>query len=280
MLGRTLSFEDASVNVALSPSTSLGASPGQSHVFLRSIEPALHLVKIRKLLSSAYHDMYYSGRLTSPTPILSTWTLCQRICEWYADVPEHNPRHLSVLFRLEMLYTTITILSPSHRYPEPCDYNKAVLFDRCMRYIGELHPALSDTSVLPSITFIDIQRVYQVGRRFVELLTRNYDLLMDPSRPVPPRMSAEGPEPPALDGEGWVDCHSRSIQCLAHVQHLLQYCMTKWGMGAMLEEFERMSAPIQKHLIENPGAYFNGPVAYVGESTLPAAGSGYPAHRR
>ena len=280
-MGRTFSFSDNSVNVALptsAASTSLGASvTKQSHVFLRSIKPALHLVKIRQILSAGYHDMYYNGREPHSQPLVPIWSLCSRIREWFEHCPTDVPNYFTNLYRLEMLYTTIIILSPSHRYPEICDYHKALLLDHCMDYADQLHQALGDPSVLPSITFIDIQRVYQVGRRFVELLSHDYNLLLSGLIPEPPRMPPGTPDPPLLRNEDRINCHARSVRSMSRIRDLLQYCSRKWDMNTLLEQFDQASASIHKRLMQVPVMYFNGPGTYMTEAStsLPPATSTY-----
>lgn len=268
-LGRTFSFSNDSINVALpkSPSAgSLGSSLSkQTHVFLRSVEPGLQIAKIRDILSSGYQDMYYSGRDQSVQPLPRIWALYWKIREWYETSSSGAPPSLSALYRLEMLYTTITILSPSHRYPEPCDFNKVLLFDQCMSYVDQLHRALKSPHILPFITFTDMQRVYQIGRQLVELLTQDFDLLLSPSVPVSPPESPG--TPPSLRSEDRIAWHARSIKCLTNIRDLLHYCWRKWDMGDLLHQFERISANIQERLARAPVAYFSRPSPYAADDT-------------
>lgn len=251
----------------------------QSHVFLRNIKPALHLVKIRQILSAGYQDMYFSGRERSSQPLASIWSLCLRVREWYDNCPSDVPNYFSTLYRLEMLYTTILFLSPSYRYPELCDFHKALLLDRCMNYAAQLHQALEDPTVLPFVTFVDIQRVYQVGRRFIDLLCYDYDLLLSPSIPAAPPVAPGTPDPPPLHSEDRINCHARSVRCLSNIRDLLQYCSSKWSIGTLLEQFDQVSAPVQERLMRTPVAYYNGLGAspYVAEpsATLPPVSSRY-----
>lgn len=257
-------------------STPLGSLSGQNHVFLRSIDPALHIVKIRQILSTSYQNMYYSGREQSFQPLAQIWSLCCKVREWYDTSPGNLPDWLSALYRQEWLYTTIIILSPSHRCPELCDFNKVLLFDHCISYVGQLRQALEDPNALPTITFIDIQRGYQVGRRFVDMLNQDYDLLLSPSIPPHPAVPPGTPEPPSLCSENRLNSHARSMQCLTDIGSVLQYCRRKWDMSSLLEQFEHTSASTRKRLMQTPAVYFNGPGHYVTETStmLPAV---YPS---
>ena len=279
-LGRPFSFSDASVNVALpAASTSLGSSLTEhSHVFQRSTEPGLYLVKIRQIMSVAYQEMYYSGREASAQPLPSIWARCAEAQEWFDRAPTNVPRHFPVLYRLEFLYTTVIILSPSHKYPTLSEFNKVVLFDRCMDYISQLHQALENPNVLPFMTLIDIQRAYQVGRRFVDLLSHDSGLLLRPSMPAAPPVPHGTPGPPFVSSEGRTNYPARAIRSLTYAQNLLRYSVRKWAVYSFLDQFDRAAAPVRKWLTQpsamflptGPRAFMAGPTTSGGSNTATA----------
>ncbi|KAJ6171125.1 hypothetical protein N7470_000192 [Penicillium chermesinum] len=266
-LQRTFSFSDGSVNVLMPSSGAAETSSDQSHIFLRSPAPALHIVKIRQILSAGYQDMYYSSREPSPNPIVQIWNLCSQTRDWYHQCPKNAPSHFSLLYRLELLYTITVLLSPSNRYPVLCDYNKAVLFDRCMDYISQIHQVLENPTALPFLTYLDILRVQQVARRFIEVLSQNLDLLLSPSVPVPPPVPAGTPSPPMLAQEDRVSCRPRARRCLHYISGLLGFAARKWDLREPLEEFQSESAALVERLTE--------PTAHE----MPLAGPAYSAYR-
>ncbi|CAI7598354.1 unnamed protein product [Penicillium bialowiezense] len=277
---RTFSFSDASVNVAL-PLTS--ASPGtpteQSHIFLRSTEPALHIVKIRQILSVGYQEMHYSGRDPSPHALALTWTLCWRAREWLDRCPKSAPNHFTLLYRLELLYTVIILLSPSHRYPTLHDYNNALLFDRCMDYISQIHQVLENPSALPFLTYLDIQRVHQVGRLFVGVLSDNYDQLISATVPPPPHVPIGTPDPPALADDDLFNCHARAIRCLSYIRDLLKFCARKWDVRGLLEQFENESASLRDTLMDSSLGYMSEQGIYHQDpSDMLLVGDSYPGY--
>ncbi|KAF9250021.1 transcriptional regulator family: Fungal Specific TF [Penicillium roqueforti] len=277
---RTYSFSDGSVNVALPSITAPGALLEQTHIFLRSPGPALHIVKIRQILSAGYQEMHYSGRDPSPQPLVLIWTLCWRAREWFQQCPKNAPNHFSLLYRLELLYTIIILISPSHRYPILHDYSKALLFDRCMDYISQIHQVLENPSALPFLTYLDIQRVHQVGRIFVNVLSDNYDMLISAAVPAPPPVPAGTPEPPVLGDEDLFNCHARAIRCLSYIRDMLKYCDRKWDIHGHLEQFEDESASIEKTLMDGSVGYMSSQEIYCQDllSGMPLAGDAYSGY--
>ncbi|KAJ5994614.1 hypothetical protein N7451_010338 [Penicillium sp. IBT 35674x] len=281
---RTFSFSDDSVSVEMPTiSNSMRSSASeQSHIFLRSPAPALHIVKIRQILSAGYTDMHYSSREPSPQPLVQIWTLCYRAQQWLNECPQNAPNHFPFLYRLESLYTIIVLLSPSHRYPTLCDYNNALLFDRSMDYISQIHQVLDEPNYLPFLNFLDIQRVQQVSCRFVEVLSQNYDLLLSTTVPTPPAVPAGTPDPPMLVEGDRMNCRPRAIRCLSYIRDLLTYADRKWNLRAPLEKFERDSAALQDLLMNNSIGYMDMPTraSYSQSPThgMPLVGTEYPGY--
>jgi len=273
-LHQTFSFSDASLNVALPVTAASTSTIEQTAVFLRNPAPALHIVKIRKILSAGYQDMYYSSRESSHQPLVQIWNLCSRAREWFNECPKDAPSHFSLLYRLECLYTNIILLSTSHRNPVLCDYNKALLFDRCMDFISQIHQVLENPGILPFLTFLDIIRVQQVGHLFVQVLLEDFDFLLSPAVPNPPPVPAGTPDPPILAEEDRINCWPRALRCLKYVRELLQYSSRKWDLRQPLQDFEHDSAPLEKMLREGPSSY----TMNQGYPQAPLAANGYPGY--
>lgn len=224
--------------------------------------------------------MYYNTREPSPQPLVQIWTLCFQAKQWFHERPQNAPNHFSLLYRLELLYTMIILLSPSHKYPVLDDFNKALLFDRSMDYVSQIHQVLENPSVLPFLTFFDIQRVHQVGHKFVEILSENFDMLLSPRVPTPPPVPAGTPDPPILHEEDRLNTRPRAIHCIAYVRDLLKYCARKWDLRGPLEEFERQSTSLGKRLVDSPMSYVTNQRAYTQapSSGLPLAGNRYSGY--
>jgi hypothetical protein len=248
------SFSDASVNVALPHATS-SSNPTNKGSLLSNLEPAIHLFKLRRILSTGYQDMYGNGRSPSPQPLLLTWKLCAEARDWYDQAPTNIPSSFNLLYRLELLYSTIIFLSPSYRDPVICDFSKALLFDRCIDYISQFHQVVVNSNGLPLATYLDIQRVREIGQRFVTILNEDYDLLVSNRVPDVPTVPPGTSEPPYLAAEDRINCHARALRCLIYIEDILQYGVQRWNTRRDYDDFLRDSAGVKAQLEQQRSPY-------------------------
>ncbi|KKK24040.1 hypothetical protein P175DRAFT_0444123 [Aspergillus ochraceoroseus IBT 24754] len=262
---RTFSFSDQSVHVALpSSSSSPGSSPvEQSHIFLHSSEPAWSIVRIRQILSAAYQRKYFHEFESPSLPPPSTWILCSQVHEWYKNTPQDATQYFPILYRLEYLYTTIIILSPSSRHLPQCNYTKFLLFKNCIEYVRQLHQVLESQTWLPVITFLDIQRTYQISRKFIDILTQDFDLIMSQSVPALPQVPDDCPTPPLLDCEDCLDCYTQALECLTKIGKILQFGVRKWKLHGLRHDFQQRSTSVQGYLLTPPAIYTPTPPPYM-----------------
>ncbi|QKX55877.1 uncharacterized protein TRUGW13939_02976 [Talaromyces rugulosus] len=271
------SFSDASVNVALPHATS-SSNPTTEGFMLSNLEPAIHLFKLRRILSPGYQEMYGNGRSPSPQPLLLTWKLCAEARDWYDQAPTNIPSSFNLLYRLELLYSTIIFLSPSYRDPVICDFSKALLFDRCIDYISQFHQVVVNSSGLPLATYLDIQRVRGIGQRFVTILNEDYDLLVSNRVPDVPAVPPGTPEPPYLAAEDRINCHARALRCLIYIEDILQYGVQRWNTRRDYDDFVRDSAGVKAQLEQQRSPYQRAhampPQGFV-SAGVPVAANGY-----
>ncbi|GAB1200817.1 hypothetical protein APSETT444_010197 [Aspergillus pseudonomiae] len=139
------------------------------------------------------------------------------------------------------------------------------------------------SEVLPAEEQLDMRRrvfhcVYCMdSRRLVDILQQNFELVLSPSVPVLPSVFHDITKPPMLEACNTVNCHGRAIECLDHIQKLLQFGAVKWELNNLLEGFQQDSASVWKQLMDTPVAYLPGPGAYMAGpcAILPGAGTVY-----
>lgn len=270
-MDKTFSFADDSMNVAL-PSC---ARADQSYIFSRSLEPAWNIVKIRRILSGAYEEKYFTAIETFSQTPPSTWVLYSQATEWFNNLTTKNPsQFLHILYRLEFLYATIIILSPSTRHPPPCNYSKLLLFNRCIDYVRQLHQMLENQTSLFMMTSLDLQRVYQISRKFINILSQSADVLVSPV-PAIPQVPGDCSSPPILEFEDCLQCHERAIEHLNQVGSLLQYGARKWSLHHLLQDFLQLSTPVRAQLLTPTMSYTSSLPAYIPEGPTVLAPDDY-----
>jgi hypothetical protein len=111
--------------------------------------------------------------------------------QWYQDMPSTVLPAIRSFFELELLYSYVYMLSPSPRVPHIHEYAQRLIFEHCIAYATNLLALISQPShgTKPPITFYDAMRAYMTGRQFVDVLSRNLDVILDPVPPTPPAPS-------------------------------------------------------------------------------------------
>ncbi|KAF2738891.1 hypothetical protein EJ04DRAFT_419445, partial [Polyplosphaeria fusca] len=186
---RAYSFSDDSAHVSL-PFHSSPTSPkhASSQVFLQSFDAALSYFKIREIQSEWYMDLFQSGRDPWPDPYPYVWKRYAKMTEWFQDLPAGILPSTRSLFELELMYSYVYMLSPSPCIPYIYEYAQRLIFEHCIGYATNLIAIISKPSntLKPPITFYDAMRAYMTGRQFVDVLSRNMDVILDPVPPTPP----------------------------------------------------------------------------------------------
>ncbi|KAF2263314.1 hypothetical protein CC78DRAFT_283681 [Lojkania enalia] len=192
---RAFSFSDDAAQVSL-PFHSSSASPKhsspQAQVFLQSFDAALAYFRIREIQSEWYMDLFQSGREPWQDPYPYIWKTYASMTEWFQNLSASTLPSTKSFFELELFYSYVYILSPSPRIPHIHEYAQRLIFEHCIGYATNLLALISKPSntTKPPVTFYDAMRAYMTGRQFVDVLSRNLDVILDPLPPVPPAPSA------------------------------------------------------------------------------------------
>ncbi|KAF2866451.1 fungal-specific transcription factor domain-containing protein [Massariosphaeria phaeospora] len=188
---RAFSFSDDSAHVGLpfhASVTSPKHSSPQSQVFMESFDTALALFRIREIQSEWYMDLFQSGREPWQDPYPYIWKTYAKMTEWFQDMPDNTLPAIRGFYELELLYSYVYILSPSPRVPHIHEYAQRLIFEHSIAYAASLLAALNTPSntTKPPVTFYDAMRAYMTGRQFVDVLSRNLDVILNPVAPTPP----------------------------------------------------------------------------------------------
>lgn len=184
---RAFSFTDDSTNVAL-PRLSGTVVPGHR---AESAHPAIELIRLRNATSIPYLTLFQSG----PDALHNPWpTLCSAhlaLDKWERDLCQTNLQeaHKS-LFRSEMLYIKIVLLSPSRLSRPLEDYGQLLIFEHALRYAQIMSSLAEDHVNAAECTSYDLLRTMFVAQRLVKVLTSHGELCFSDSVSTVPRISA------------------------------------------------------------------------------------------
>jgi hypothetical protein len=191
--------------------------------------------------------------------------------EWFNDMSQSLLPALRSFFELELLYSYVYILSPSSRVPHIHEYAQRLIFEHCIAYSTNLLANISTSShtTKPPVTFYDAMRAYMTGRQFIDVLSRNIDVILDPRQPSPPVPSGPTPSsddplappataPPPLfptpllpDGQTVPqDPTTRAINAINDFTTILSRFGLRFGFTHWRDRFQRESGPLLSQLYQ------------------------------
>ncbi|KAI9827512.1 MAG: hypothetical protein M1832_004862 [Thelocarpon impressellum] len=225
VLRRAFSFSDDSVSVALRSPPYGGA--GDNGVTwesqLQKLDPAFHLLRMRRLQSAWYQELFQSGRTPyeDPSRHVSAYTDEMRL--WWKSTPKSTPSWLRPMYELELLYSSVYVMSPSRRVASMSDRETVSTFEDCIAFSDMMVVALGDADTRSCYTPHEALRLYFIGDRFLDTIWKNQDRLLGPTR-TPDNLSASGP-----------DNASRSIRCIEQLTAMLGDFGRRWGRSGDLQ---------------------------------------------
>ncbi|KAL8839402.1 MAG: hypothetical protein Q9170_001741 [Blastenia crenularia] len=184
---RAFSFTDDSISVALPRKSSAMLSRHSPDV----AHPAMELIRLRKLVSMPYLSLFHSGPniLKDPWPDLCSAHLTLDAWESNLDQDRLQETQKS-LFRAEMLYIKILLLSPA-RLPCPIeDYGQLLTFEHASHYSQLMSSLVEDGVNAAMCTSYDLLRTIFVARTIVIVIASLEDVCFSDAMPSTPKTSA------------------------------------------------------------------------------------------
>nr|POE71409.1 positive regulator of purine utilization [Quercus suber] len=256
---RSFSFSDdsAKVKVPFPQSSSAPTSPaavGQPRAWLQSHEQCLDLIKLRKLQSVWYTDLFQSGRSRWSEPYPYIWNTCDAMRRWFDNLSAGTTVNMRAFFELELLYSYVYVLSPSPRVPAVDPFAQRLIFEYCIRYSDLMLRLLSDPQYTPPLTFYDAMRVYMTGRQFLDVLIHSSEDLLAGGIPPHPEVSPSAAPPPSMPtpspppGETPLRFNVlRSIACIKQITECLARFGIRWGYMSWNQRYQNETT----HMLDN-----------------------------
>lgn len=244
---RAFSFSDDSAHVSMPPMTVSQAPRGasKSQKWLKGFDHAIYLIRLRRLQSTWYHDLFQSGREPWTDPYPCVWRICQDLANWFTDLSINTSNSFRSFFELELLYSYIYLLAPSPRVPITAPYAQNLIFEHCISYANLITSVISNKSHVAPVTFYDAMRVYMTGRQFIDVLTTNQERLLSGGVPEPPRVpvdSVPAPPLPLVLADPKANT-TRSITCIKQLTECLGQFGLRWGYMSWRDSFEKVAEP-------------------------------------
>lgn len=274
---RAFSFSDDSAHVGLpfqSKTLSPPTSPGNGNMWQQSYESAVNLIKLRRIQSSWYSELFQSGRTPWPDPYPYIWKEYHNMTSWFNNLSATTQPIVRDFFELELLYSYVYILSPSSRCPEPSEHAQRLIFEHCISYSGKMLHITTESSGTKRIplSFYDGLRVYMTGRHFVDVLAKNFEVLLQPAihtassfssqsldvevDPLAPHATVQPPMLPVSNSYDMSNAElnnpvNRAISALNDFTSILSYFVVRFGYVKGIswrDSFQRESQPLLSQL--------------------------------
>ena len=250
---RAFSFTDDSTNVTLETSTSpFSTSVVQSHeqrsLFLHPLDPAVHLFRLRQLLSSAYQRIFQSSRDNDKERIQVVASCLRSLESWMVQLPTVMPRPMKKLFRSEFLFGNILILSSQELFDAMRSHAKALIFKSAVEYADIMSSIDNGSEKLAFYTSYDSLRASFIAEQLIIILEdKSFHLfasgMLDTSQSgnnLPPFPSI----PKWTSGE----IISKAAKCLNEIERILIFFNDKFGDPSLVTKFRQNAVGLKQML--------------------------------
>ena len=244
---QSFSFTDDSTSVK-QPTTQQASSTSNEALFLHSIQPSLLLTEIRRIQSVPYQTLYQSSRQPlddSDSANAFVWSVYWSAQEWYDSIPAAVFQQHQTLFKLELLYTQLFILSPSIRISSIPNFHKGLFFELSLDFAERMQTAIQNIGWHPFLSYPDVLRIYNVGKTFLDILWEAYDPILSGQISAPRNGSPDtnAPQPPKYKpSTDMLNNVDRALRFFNQTVENLEYAHQRWGINDLRDRYEQEAA--------------------------------------
>lgn len=243
---RGFSFTDGSGHVT-APKLREG-SAATNPLFPYGLDPAIQLGRLRRIQSEAYQKLFQSDRpeLEDIWPLMAK--SIQNMHRWWVDLPDVIVHSMKQLFRCDVLFSSILILSPTGLKGTLSEYGKILIFEYAFEYAEIMSSISQDQGKVSFYTTHDLLRTSYVADRFLDLLLKDSTRLFSGLVPVIPLNSPAVDDVPGISGCGLGEMVNRSRRCLNLLERVFEWLGPRFGLPAHLNEFRVKSRMVRQSL--------------------------------
>lgn len=206
--------------------------------FRRRLDPGTQLFELRQMQSSVYQKLFqtHSGKAQESWHIINACS--NRMFSWFGHLPNVIRRPMRKLFRSELLYISILILSPSLLTSAFEYYRKALVFVYAKEYADLMSSISGDSEKFAFYTCLDVQRASQIAERFIETLTDDSQLFNKGMPKAPPTATAIFPQPPNLPDWSPDETRTYAKNCLKQLEEIIDFLGSKFNNPELIQNFQ------------------------------------------
>ena len=251
---RGFSFTDDSASVT-APSHWDGSSSAKQ-LFLRRLDPATQLIHFRQLQSTIYQKLFQSKRLLfdDTWPVMAT--AIQQMHLWVNSLSDRIRKPFRLVFRSEVLFTSILILSPTGLIGPSNDYGKFLTFEYAVEYAKRISLIVRDYENLAFYSSLEILRASFVAKCFLTLLINDHSLLFSGVTPQTPINQPPSLEFLTIPNRGIGEKLNIASSSLDLFETTLESLGSRYGSAEPLKDFKAESFGIRRSL-QNFGKSLN-----------------------
>ena len=242
---RAFSFTDDSANIA-------SEIVSEDEMIRQALEPACQLSRLRQLESSIYQKVYFSDGQTMKEPWPFIATALSETRAWADNLPLSIARPLRALFKSELLYVNVLILSAPGAAALFHGNGDAALFENVVQYADITSSLIQNSEEFAFYTSHDVLRASYIGCRFLDVLEAGGPSLFQ-------RLSGQsvlrgtGPPPPSPSYRGAKESIGSAINTIERLDKILKHLCLQYGYSEPWREF-RSRSHVQTDMLQSSWA--------------------------
>ena len=249
---RGFSFTDdsACITSPLSSGRHEGGSNG-NQLFLHSLDTAAQLEHLRQIQSSAYQKLFQSEHLNYEDAWPSMSCALHDMNLWNEELPKSLPNNriepLKKLFRSDVLYSGILILSPNLAGTLN-DYGKFLIFEYTAECADLMASACGEHEQFALYTYCHLLRTSFIADRFIRLLYYDPAVIFNDALPLAPFGSVPPNGPSTIPARTVGERVNRAYRTLTQLEKTMGHLGARFGFPEHLNDFKSQSNNIRRNL--------------------------------
>lgn len=196
------------------------------------------LVRLRRIQSQCYQDLYQTGREAWPDPYPYIWQKWHEISDWRLRSTHHLSPWAATLANIELLCTNIYLLAPSPRVPHIDELAQSLIFELSIGYTELVQAALREPTCRAWVQQAEAIKALKVGKIFVRNLSAFRTRLVAGTLPnVPSSPQHTSLTPPPFPYPPRSDNLDRALTFIHQMTEILEAYATRFGTNELLREF-------------------------------------------